>query len=100
MKVRLVISPHRPFGDMTHQRAPAHIEGRDLHAVTFGLGWIDQSAACISDKIGFPVDESADLFTLICRNKIVFLGIENFSKRRTAVVSPAAVRCRHEQKLR
>src|SRR5581483_11507903 len=45
MEVRLVIASHRPLGNVADQRAAAHVEGSNLHAVALGLRRIDQRAA-------------------------------------------------------
>ena len=69
MKMSLVIAPHRPLGDMADQGAAAHVEGGDFHAVAFGLRRIDQRAARIRDKIGFPIDKPADFLALVLGTK-------------------------------
>src|SRR6516162_10844858 len=76
MKMRFVIASHRPFGEVTDQRAATHIERGNAHAVSFRLGGIHQRATGIGDKVRLPVKKPPLKLPIRCRHKIVSPAVE------------------------
>src|SRR5947199_8257872 len=62
--VRVVITPHRPLGEVTDQSAAAHIERGDAHAVPLRLGSILDRPASIRAKVRFPFKRAPRNFPL------------------------------------